>query len=270
MFVERGFALVHGACLANGSGLAYLVTARTDTGKTTTILRTLGHDSHGFLSDDLTLVAPDGTVLAYPKPLTISSHTVSALANTDLTRIERLKLVYQSRLHSRTGRQLAFVLTRYRLPVATINALVQWLVPPPKYAITRLVRGVKIVRNAKLSGLLVISRSDDRVLSLRPDEALDLLLSNCADAYGFPPYSKIESFLFGRSGHDLATAEREIIRSALMGVPAQLVESTSMNWWERLVTLMHALPTMLSEALEEAATPAADKPELMPKPASAP
>jgi putative flippase GtrA len=269
-FVERGFALVHGACLANESGLAYLVTARTDTGKTTTILRTLGHDSHGFLSDDLTLVAPDGTVLAYPKPLTISSHTVGALANTDLTRIERLKLVYQSRLHSRAGRQLAFALTRYRLPVATINALVQWLVPPPKYAITRLIRGARIVRHAKLSGLLVISRSDDRVLSLRPDEALDLLLSNCADAYGFPPYSKIESFLFGRSSVNLATAEKEIISSALEGVPAHLVESTSMNWWERLVTLMHALPTILSEALEEAATPAADKGELMPKPASLP
>ncbi len=229
-FVERGYALVHGACIANESGLAYLVTARTDTGKTTTILRTLSHDSHGFLADDLTLVAPDGHVLAYPKPLTISSHTV----------------------------------------VATINAVVQWLVPPPKYAITRLVQGVRIVHTAKLAGLLVISRSDDRVLSLQMDEALDVLLSNCADAYGFPPYSSIEGFLFGRSSVNLVRAEKEIIRSALEGLPAQLVESTSMNWWERLVTLMHALPTMVAEALEDAAStaPAADGGELMPKPAS--
>jgi len=269
-FVERGYALVHGACIANGSGLAYLVTARTDTGKTTTILRTLSHDSHGFLSDDLTLVCPDGHVLAYPKPLTISSHTVGALAKTDLSRFERLRLVYQSRIHSRSGRRFAFLLTRYRLPVATINAVVQWLVPPPKYAITRLVQGVRIVHSAKLAGLLVISRSDDRVLSLQTDEALDVLLSNCADAYGFPPYSTIEAFLFGRSSMNLVRAEKEIIRSALEGLPAQLVESTSMNWWERLVTLMHALPTMVAEALEDAASaaPAADGGEFIPKPAS--
>jgi len=267
-FVERGYALVHGACIANESGLAYLVTARTDTGKTTTILRTLGHDSHGFLADDLTLVATDGCVLAYPKPLTISSHTVAALANTDLTRAERLRLVYQSRIHSRSGRRLAFLLTRYRLPVATINAVVQWLVPPPKFTITRLVQGIRIAHHAKLAGLLVISRSDDRVLSLQPDEALDVLLSNCADAYGFPPYSTIESFLFGRSSMNLVRSEKDIIRSALEGLPAQLVESTSMNWWERLVTLMRALPTMVVEVLEEAASPAADGGELLPKPAS--
>jgi len=269
-FVERGYALVHGACIANKSGLAYLVTARTDTGKTTTILRTLSHDSHGFLADDLTLVAPDGRVLAYPKPLTISSHTVGALANTDLSRAERLRLVYQSRIHSRSGRRLAFLLTRYRLPVATINAVVQWLVPPPKYAITRLVRGARIVHGAKLAGLLVISRSDDRVLSLQPDEAFDLLLSNCADAYGFPPYSTIESFLFNRSSMNLVRAEKEIIRSALEGLPAQLVESTTMNWWERLVALMQALPTIVAEALEDAASASAvaEGVELMPKPAS--
>src|SRR5262245_50428836 len=65
-FVERGFALVHGACLACGDD-AFLVTARTDTGKTTTILRTLDvQPDFDFLSDDLTLVSPDGHVLPYP------------------------------------------------------------------------------------------------------------------------------------------------------------------------------------------------------------
>ena len=39
-FVERGYALVHAACVAAGES-AYLVTARTDTGKTTTCLRLL-------------------------------------------------------------------------------------------------------------------------------------------------------------------------------------------------------------------------------------
>ena len=49
--------LVHGACIA-ADGEAYLITARTDTGKTTTILKTLDHHPHAFLSDDLTLRQP--------------------------------------------------------------------------------------------------------------------------------------------------------------------------------------------------------------------
>src|SRR6478672_7190415 len=85
LFVEHGFALVHGACVANGDD-AYLITARTDTGKTTTILRLLDHEpTWDFLSDDLTLLTPDGRVMMYPKPLTISKHTVSSVSSATLT-----------------------------------------------------------------------------------------------------------------------------------------------------------------------------------------
>ena len=38
-FVTRGYALAHCACIAV-DGRAHLITARTDTGKTTTILKT--------------------------------------------------------------------------------------------------------------------------------------------------------------------------------------------------------------------------------------
>ena len=90
-FVERGFALVHAACLASKEK-AFLITAKTDTGKTTTALKTLDSLPFSFLSDDLTLVAPDGRVLTYPKPLTISRHTVSAVRTPLLSRRERLTL----------------------------------------------------------------------------------------------------------------------------------------------------------------------------------
>ena len=60
-FAEHGIALVHAACVAVGDR-AYLITARTDTGKTTTILKLLdAYPQAAFISDDLTLVAPDGT-----------------------------------------------------------------------------------------------------------------------------------------------------------------------------------------------------------------
>ena len=97
---------MHGACLACGDD-AYLITARTDTGKTTTILRTLdSQPSFDFLSDDLTIISPDGRVLPYPKPLTISRHTLVAVKTPLLSRKERTGLFFQSRLHSALGATL--------------------------------------------------------------------------------------------------------------------------------------------------------------------
>ena len=230
-FAARGYALVHGACLAVGER-AFLITARTDTGKTTTILKTLDDQpSCAFLSDDLTLVQADGTVLAYPKPMTISRHTVSAVRTPLLSRVERVKLVFQSRIHSRSGRRFAFVLTKLRLPVATINALVQLVVPPPKYHVERLIPDVSVATSAKLSRLLVIQRGPDGSRELGPEEALATLLENCEDAYGFPPYSEIATFLHSGNGHDLREVEHETIRRALEGVPATMLASGARDWW---------------------------------------
>ena len=218
-FAERGYALVHAACLADGEE-AFLVTARTDTGKTTTSLRLLDSEPYSFLSDDLTLVAPDGRVLPYPKPLTISRHTLKAVKTPLLTRRERAGLIVQSRLHSRSGRRLALILARTHLPAATINAIVQLLVPPPKYHVERLVPGVAVAPEARLAGMVVIQRGGLGEVVLSEDEALETLMSNCEDAYGFPPYSAIESSLRRRNGSDLKQVERAIVASALSGLPA--------------------------------------------------
>ena len=98
----------------------------------------------------------------------------------------------QSPIHSRSGRVFALVLARTRIPAATPNAIVQWIVPPPKFHVERLVPGVTIAPEAQLAGMAVIQRGgkgDDR---LEPDEALETLMDNCEDAYGFPPYPAIE------------------------------------------------------------------------------
>jgi dolichol-phosphate mannosyltransferase len=232
-FAERGYALVHAACLADGQS-AFLLTARTDTGKTTTSLKILDSAPYSFLSDDLTLLTPDGRVLTYPKPLTISRHTLRAVKTPLLSRRERLGLVIQSRLHSRSGRRLAFILARTHLPAATINALVQLLVPPPKYHVERLVPGVEVAAEAYLTGMVVIERGGAGDVVLDEREALSTLLSNCEDAYGFPPYGEIEGFLRTRNGTDLRDVERAIVAQALGGLPATLLRSESMDWWVRL------------------------------------
>jgi dolichol-phosphate mannosyltransferase len=232
-FAERGYALVHAACLADGES-AFLLTARTDTGKTTTSLKLLDSAPYAFLSDDLTLVTPEGRVLTYPKPLTISRHTLKAVKRPLLSRRERAGLVVQSRLHSRSGRRFALILARTHLPAATINAIVQFLVPPPKYHVERLVPGVQAASEARLTGMVVIERGGLGEVVLDEREALATLLHNCDDAYGFPPYAAIEGFLRSRNGADLGDVERAIVAHALRGLPATLLRSETMDWWLRL------------------------------------
>ncbi len=231
--VELGYALVHAACFADGED-AFLVTARTDTGKTTTMLKVLDGSELRFISDDLVILSPDGVVRSYPKPLTISAHTVHALTDTMLTRRERLALLPQSRIHSREGRRLAFLLTKYRLPVASINALIQRVIPPPKYHVQRLVRGVESTASANVAGMFVIQRGGTGEQHLEPEDSLSMLLSNCDDAFGFPPYESLERLLLAVAEDDLRAAEREIIASALEGVQARLLRSESLDWANRI------------------------------------
>jgi hypothetical protein len=242
--VEQGYALIHGACLVDGED-AYLITARTDTGKTTTVLKMLDTYPYEFISDDLTLVAPDGTVLPYPKPLTISNHTAHAVKRAQLSWFERAALPLQSRLHSRSGRRFAFLLTKFHLPAASMNAVVQWIIPPPKYRVSRLIPDVRIARKGKLAGMIVIQRGTDAVELLSDVDALDILLANTEDAYGFPPYHAIEEFLLGSSGQNLRSHERQIIASALEGVPAALLTRETRDWAAQIPGLIDSFASDL-------------------------
>ena len=239
--VKRGYALAHGAVFVDDDR-AYMVTALTDTGKTTTMLKLLdSRPELAFMADDLSILQADGTVLCFPKPMTISQHTVHAVQTARLGRIERATLGLQSRLHSREGRQFAFLLARTGLPVATVNTIVQLLVPPPKYAVDRLVPGVPTVRSARFSGLFVIVRGDCHSTEhLTPDDALETLLANTDDAYGFPPYHTLEEFMLASTGEDLRATERRIIGAAISEAPARALVSTTLDWAERIPSLIEA------------------------------
>ena len=85
---------------------------------------------------------------------------------------------------------------------------------------------------------MIIERDDDFERALDTDEALEILMANCEDAFGFPPYSKIEAFLQGMHGHDLKDAERQVVTQAFASVPATLIASSTMDWWQRLPSVM--------------------------------
>jgi hypothetical protein len=233
-FVERGYALVHGACLSS-DGRAFIITARTDTGKTTTVLKTLdAHPEYCFLSDDLTLLREDGKVLSYPKPLTISRHTLHAVNTPLLTSMERFTLFFQSRLHSKSGRTFGFMLTKMHLPMATMNAVVQRVVPPPKYHIQRLVPHAQLASQARLAGIVVIERGEARLINLNHEETVETMLANSDDSYGFPPYEDIKEHLYLTERGDLRLEERRIITAAVEARPAVVMRSESRNWFQQI------------------------------------
>lgn len=233
-FVRRGYALVHGACLSYG-GQGLMVTAGTDTGKTTTILKSLDHYPFDFLSDDMVILSADGTLLTYPKPLTISRHTLSAVRAADLTLRERVALQIQSRLHSRMGRRIGMLFGNIRFPAATLNLYVQSLVPPPKYPVERLVPGVRKETAAHLNFIVVIERGEaPREELLSPEEMSEVLAANIEDAYGFPPYPALAGSLSRFSGRDLKAEETALIRSVVAKIPAVHLVRADYNWWQRI------------------------------------
>jgi len=245
-FVKKGYALVHGATIGFGDK-AYMITARTDTGKTTTLLKILAYqrrdsDQASFLSDDMTIVSPTGLAMAYPKPLTISYHTLKAVNSDTLTFSERLTLPFQSRIHSKSGRRFAFFISKTHLPAATINMVTQMLIPPPKYFVNKLVPKVKLAHTANLSGMFIIERGEGGILPMKNSDAMEILLQNCEDAYGFPPYEDLREFLYNDNGVDLREKEHAIIRQALGEIPATSIRSSNLDWW-------HQIPTFVNEAV---------------------
>ena len=98
--------LLHSACVEL-AGTGVMLSALTDTGKTGTVLRLLREHGGRFLSDDMTVIDRSGNASWFPKPLTISAHTLRAVSADDLTRSEWRRLQIQSRLHSKGGRSIA-------------------------------------------------------------------------------------------------------------------------------------------------------------------
>jgi hypothetical protein len=243
--VSRGRILLHSACLeVNGRGL--LLSARTDTGKTGTVLRLLREKGAVFLSDDMTILAPDGTAGCFPKPLTISHHTLRAVQAGDLTPSEWRKLRLQSRLHSREGRQLGMMLARMNLPIMGFNSLTQRIVPPPKYAVDRLV-DCTIGRSTSIEDLFIIERGPAQVADLDFSDALETLVVNTDDAYGFPPFRQMApSIVIGEDDYEqLRRKEKMILAEALGRIRTRRLACEDFSWADRIPQLIDREPVSI-------------------------
>jgi dolichol-phosphate mannosyltransferase len=237
VLVSRGRVLLHSACL-DLDGRGVLLSARTDTGKTGTVLRLLRQGGARFLSDDMTIISPDGTALAFPKPLTISQHTLRAVDAGELTPAEWRWLSVQSRLHSREGRGVGAWLGERNLPIMSVNAITQYLIPPPKFTVHRLV-SCEDTTTVPISELFIIERGAHRMEPIDPDELVDQLVENTDDAYGFPPFRYFAPALeiHGEGYEELRARERAMLVEAMRNVRARKLATPDFSWAARIADL---------------------------------
>jgi dolichol-phosphate mannosyltransferase len=238
--VSRGVILLHSACLElDGSGL--LLSARTDTGKTGSVLKLLREHGARFLSDDMTIIDSTGRATAFPKPLTISHHTLRAVQTGDLTPAEWRRLKLQSRLHSKEGRNFGLVLAGLNIPIMGVNSLTQRIVPPPKYNVDRLVE-CNVIRNTTVQNLFVIERGEPKLADIPFDEAIETLLENTDDAYGFPPFRQMApSIVIGEDDYaELRRKERNILIQAMSNIRVRGLASNNFSWAEDIAALLAA------------------------------
>ena len=245
VFVDRGYMLLHSACLdMDGQGI--MLSARTDTGKTGTILTLLRDTTGQFLSDDMTIIDGAGVALCFPKPLTISHHTLRAVNAGTLSKAEWRKLRLQSRLHSKEGRGFAMMLAEHNLPIMSINSWVQRIVPPPKYEVKRLVP-CELTTRTNLTSLFIIERGEPHHSLVPQNQAIEELLENTEDAYGFPPYRYVApAIVLGGSDYDeLRVREKLILASAMESAQIHRLGSNDFSWCNQI-------PSLIGSPLEQA------------------
>lgn len=238
LLASRGSVLLHAAALATDRG-AILMSAQTDTGKTSTLLKLLMRHPWGFIGDDMAIIRPDGRVLSFPKPMTLSSHTMSAVSDAALPFADRFMLAIRSRVHSKQGRSIGHALGRLPLPIVTINAVVQLLVPPPKYHVSSLVE-CEMADEAPLHAVFLMSRGPALREEVALDPALDVLLANTEDAYTFPPFGAFSPHL-RFDGLDLAALrarERALLASAVAGARRVRLQVPGHGWAEEIPRLL--------------------------------
>ena len=238
LLVSRGYVLLHSACIAM-NGRATLLSAQTDTGKTSTVIELVRDHGFEFLSDDMTILAPDGRAICYPKPMTLSFHTMGSIRGDELRRRERAALAVQSRLHSKSGRSVGRFLGSLNIPIMSINSVVQILVPPPKYRIDALMPAA-IGREARITHAVLMERGEPIRERVSLEEGVEALIANTDDAYGFPPFATFAPHI--RIGTDdyaaLRVKEEALIRRALAQAALFRIRVVGHEWAQILPTML--------------------------------
>ena len=148
--------------------------------------------------------------------------------------LEPLRQAVHPALSGRRGRplQVGRAIGQGNLPIMTLNAIVQAIVPPPKYTIDSLFP-CRVGGRASIRGVVVIERGDQELRQrLSLPAALRTLVENTDDAYGFPPFATFAP-LIEIDGADYAAlrqTERMVIARMLHGIERWQLRDPQRAW----------------------------------------
>ena len=177
---------------------------------------------HGYLFFvrlDMTIIdAAAGEAISYPKPMTLSvPHDGRRQGRPSHGRL-RAALSIQSRLHSKSGREVGRSLGERNIPIMTMNSVVQAAVPPPKHRIDALF-DCEVGGRAPIRNVVLMERGERQLETVPLDQAVRRLIDNTDDAYGFPPFATFGPRI--RIGDDdyeaLRRKEVELLTQAVSG-----------------------------------------------------
>ena len=124
------------------------------------------------------------------------------------------------------------------VPIMTLNALTQYVVPPPKYVVDRLVPCQATTR-VEVEELFIIERKPFHLSDIDKSTLVDELVANTDDAYGFPPFRYFApALVIGGEGYEeLRARERRILASALFGIRARRLATPDYTWADHIPAL---------------------------------
>ena len=239
VLVSKGYVLLHSAGMEI-NGRATMLSAQTDTGKTSTVINLVRERGWGFISDDMAIIDPAGRVRTFPKPMTLSYHTMVRAVDADtLSTKQRMQLQVQSRVHSKSGRTVGKGLGSLNVPIMSINSVLQLMVPPPKFHITSLMPA-HITEEAPIDNVFLMERGEPVEERVALDDAVNQLIENTDDAYGFPPFATLAPNLVigGENYLELRAHERRLLTQALQNVNVWRLRVRGHEWNELLPRLI--------------------------------
>jgi len=237
LMITKGHILLHSACLSL-NGHAVLLSAPPDTGKTTTVIKCVkkGFD---FLSDDMTIIRLPNTALCFPKPMTISAHTFQTAIDAAEDTSNKSGLKIRSLIHSKGGRQFMRKLSKYNVPIFTINTIGQRIIKPPKFRINDISKSFKVMDKSIVDTLCFLQINDETVVDIKKEIALEKAIENSDDAFLFPPYSELLEYIKinGKSAHELLQEERKMLESFLSGLKCLELQSERRYWFKMVKSI---------------------------------
>jgi len=238
LLIDRDAVLLHSAGVVDGRG-AVLISAPTDTGKTSTVLKLLRHEPWSYLADDMIVLSAAGRAHQFAKPMTLSSHTMHAISTGRLPVRDRAMLAVRSRVHSKRGRSIGHALARWNVPIVTINAWLQLIVPPPKYHLESLLDS-EVTKSAQLEAVFLLGQGPSSVRRPSPQEALETLVANTEDAYTFPPFAKLAPLirLGQRDEKALRRRERSLLAAAIDRASLICLSDPDHAWYQAIPGLV--------------------------------